>query len=111
MISKEVKVLYVGDIIVTSVSGKYRPLVITKVTSDFVYGAPLSTKEEEFSFRSKGIDTCRFLEEGKISYVTATVHRVSGDWAKKHWIGCINPTAVKKIKKDLQKILITEGIL
>lgn len=104
MVSKQVRKLYVGDIILTSTFGKFRPLLILKLTKNFAYGVPLSTKQEELGFTNAGLNGCRFLDEKLTQYVHPMIHRVGRKWAKKNWIGQINPASVKKIKTQVRKI-------
>lgn len=100
-----VRKLHVGDLTTCSTFNKIRPMLILKVTEDFVYGVPLSSQKDEFAFTNKGIDDCRFLKAEVKSYIHPMVQRVGYQWAAENWIGLINPASVIKIKKQLKDIL------
>lgn len=104
MTTKTVRKLYEGDIILTSTFGKLRPLLILKMTQDFAYGVPLSTKQDELGFTNAGLNACRFLDPKLTQYVHPMIHRIGGQWAKKNWIGQINPASVKKIRRQVREI-------
>lgn len=103
-----VRKLYEGDIILTSTFGKLRPLLILKVTENFTYGVPLSTNKEELGFTTDGLNACRFLDPKLTQYVHPIIHRIGGKWAKKHWLGRINPASLIKVKNYVKETLNKE---
>lgn len=103
-----VRKLNVGDIILTSTFSKVRPLLILKITDNFAYGVPLSSKRNEYTFTSDGLNNCRFLKSSIKQWVHPTIHRVGADWGVKKWIGQVNPAAVIKIRNQVKEILNTQ---
>lgn len=108
LVTKTVRKLIVGDIIITSTFDKLRPLLILKLTNNFAYGVPLSTQQDELGFTNAGLNACRFLDPNLKQYVHPIIHRIGSQWGRKNWIGQVNPASVIKIRKQVKEILNIE---